>query len=195
MRLFMIRHGETDMNVKKAYYGSLDVPLNKKGEMQADLFADFFSDIELDKIISSPLIRAYDTAKKVALPKNISIEKDSRIKEQDFGKFEGMSYDEIHQSYASELKRWNDDWINEAPLEGESFLGVYNRVVEFCQELRQMDGNILITAHMGTLRHISSILLNMPMESFWCFEFLQGCYSRLDLEDGYTIIRKMNQSL
>ena len=51
---------------------------------------------------------------------------------------------------------------------------------------------MLITAHKGTLGHLLAAMLKLPPEGYWNFEFDQGCYSEVDLEDGYAIIRKLN---
>ena len=80
--------------------------------------------------------------------------------------------------------------------EGESFLDVRRRVEAFLKDIPSGEENksekMLITAHKGTLGHLLAAMLKLPPEGYWNFVFDQGCYSEVDLEDGYAIIRKLN---
>lgn len=84
--------------------------------------------------------------------------------------------------------------------EGESFLDVRRRVELFFGDLKERaatagwESALLLVAHKGTLGHFLAVSLGLPPEGYWNFVFEQGCYSRIDLEDGYAIIRKLNQS-
>lgn len=195
MKLYVVRHGETDYNRSKAYYGALDVELNSEGRLQSEALGDFFRDIPIDHIISSNLKRSIETADMIAKDQSIKRSTDDRLAEQNLGIFEGLTYQELETCYPEEFKHWNDHWDKEAPPKGECFLDVYDRVRSFVKDMRRMNGNLLIVGHMGTLRHLFSILLDMKPTDFWCFTFEQGCYSQLDLEDGYAIVRKINQSI
>ena len=66
MRIYLIRHGETDWNIDRRYQGIEDIPLNNTGVMQAKLCAKALSNMQFDAIYSSPLTRAYDTAALIA---------------------------------------------------------------------------------------------------------------------------------
>ena len=78
----------------------------------------------------------------------------------------------------------------------ESFLDVRRRVEAFLKDIPSGEENksekMLITAHKGTLGHLLAAMLKLPPEGYWNFVFDQGCYSEVDLEDGYAIIRKLN---
>ena len=62
-------------------------------------------------------------------------------------------------------------------------------------EKEDREFSVLLVAHKGTLGHLLAVSLGLPPEGYWNFVFEQGCYSRLDLEDGYAIIRCLNQSV
>ena len=63
MRIYLVRHGETVLNCRKCYYGFTDASLNENGIKQAESLRSFFSAMDFDYIISSPLKRAADTAR------------------------------------------------------------------------------------------------------------------------------------
>ena len=192
MRLYLIRHGQTVMNVNRCYYGWTDAGLSEEGIRQAESMAPFFSNIPFDKVISSPLVRAFETAGLVLADRKEQIVTDERLKEQNFGCFEGMTYQEIQERYPAELAAWNSEFANYVIPGGESFRMVRERVDDFFRDLVKEEGTILIAAHKGTLGHLLSAMLSLPLEGYWNFVFDQGCYSMVDIEDGYAILRRLN---
>lgn len=195
VQLYLVRHGQTDCNVKGVYYGAFDAPLNETGLRHAQNYQKFFCEIPVDYIVTSPLIRASKTAEWIAVNKKVSVILDEDLAEQNFGIFENKTYEEIKEEFPKETALWNENWIYEAPRDGESFFSVYKRAVRACERLCKLDGTVVVVGHMGTLRNICTILLKMPMEASWSFTFSQGCYSLLELSDGVTIIRKINQTI
>ena len=195
MRIYLVRHGETEMNVKGCYYGITDAPLTDKGRKQAALLGSHFQDTAWDRVVVSPLSRAMETALLAAGHMKDSFEMEERLKEQDFGIFEGKTYRELCEDHPEEMRRWNDDFSHYQIPGGESFLQVRERVDEWVHSLPEEPGLMLVVAHKGTLGHILASLLGLPLEGYWNFVFEQGCYSMVDLEDGYAILRKLNQSV
>ena len=93
MRIYLVRHGETELNRKKCYYGHMDTVLTEHGIEQARLLGDCFRDFSFDMVISSPLKRAVHTAEYILGAKKQQIIYDERLCEQDFGIFEGFTYE------------------------------------------------------------------------------------------------------
>ena len=180
------------MNVNRCYYGWTDAGLNDEGIRQAESMAPFFSNISFDKVISSPLVRAFETAELVLADGREQIQTDERLKEQNFGCFEGLTYQEIQERYPGELAAWNSDFSNYVIPGGESFRMVRERLDDFCRDLVREKGTVLLAAHKGSLGHLMSAMLSLPLEGYWNFVFDQGCYSMVDIEDGYAILRKLN---
>ena len=195
----MIRHGETALNVKGCYYGRTDAVLSEKGISQARYLKEILKEISFDYIVASPLVRAYNTAQIVMEEREQEIFGDRRLMEQDFGIFEGMTYKEIQNTYPKELDAWNEEFSTYRIPKGESFADVRSRAEDFLRDIpsgRESKGEkMLIVAHKGTLGHLLAAMLKLPLDGYWNFVFEQGCYSVVDLEDGYAIIRKLNASI
>lgn len=193
MRIYLIRHGETQMNTKGCYYGITDVPLTDKGRQQASLLGEYLRDTVWDRVVVSPLTRARETAGLIAGHMQESFEMDDRLMEQHFGIFEGKTYRELCEEYPEEMRRWNEDFSGYQIPGGESFRQVRDRVEGWVRTLPEGPGQMLVVAHKGTLGHVLAAMLRLPLEGYWHFVFDQGCYSMVDLEDGYAILRKLNQ--
>ena len=95
MNLYVVRHGQTDGNVKRVIDGIKDIPLNNTGKEQAIKARENIKNINFDLVISSPLIRTIDTMKLITEGKFPTI-LDKRIIERDCGELMGRSYEEIN---------------------------------------------------------------------------------------------------
>lgn len=195
MRIYLVRHGETELNQKKCYYGHMDVGLSEKGVKQAKAIGAFFRNHSFDVVVSSPLIRAVKTAEYILGGREQKIVVDERLSEQNFGIFEGFTYEQLLERYPDEFQSWNQDFSGYRIPGGESFSDVRNRIDNYLKELTGRDGTMLLVAHKGTLGHFLASSLGLPLEGYWNFVFEQGSYSCIDYEDGYAIIRKLNQSI
>ena len=199
LRLYLIRHGETALNAKGCYYGRTDAVLSEKGSSQARYLKEILKEVSFDYIVASPLVRAYNTAQIVMEEREQEIFGDRRLMEQDFGIFEGMTYKEIQNTYPKELDAWNEEFSTYRIPKGESFADVRSRAEDFLRDIpsgrESKEEKMLIVAHKGTLGHLLAAMLKLPLDGYWNFVFEQGCYSVVDLEDGYAIIRKLNASI
>ena len=195
MRIYLVRHGETELNQKKCYYGHMDVGLSEKWVKQAKAIGAFFQNRSFDVVVSSPLIRAVKTAEYILGGREQKIVVDERLSEQNFGIFEGFTYEQLLERYPDEFQSWNQDFSGYRIPGGESFSDVRDRIDNYLKELIGRDGTMLLVAHKGTLGHFLASSLGLPLEGYWNFVFEQGSYSCIDYEDGYAIIRKLNQSI
>lgn len=190
MEVYLVRHGETIWNREGRYYGHTDIPLSEDGLLQAKKLGSYLKRISFDRVICSPLCRAVDTAKELS---DLPFQLDNRLKEQNFGLFEGKTYKELRNEFSKELSEWNKDYENYRIPQGESFRMVRERVEEFVKGLWKDDGRVLIVAHKGTFGHMLAAMMNLPLSGYWNFVFEQGTYSRIDLQDGYAILRCINR--
>ena len=156
--LYFIRHVQSEANLNSILASQLDYPLSEVGRKDAIHIATKLPKIaNIDCIISSPLMRAIETASPIAKQFNIPIKTDERIIEQDLGIFSGMSYKELEHrdDYMHDRSnRWN--WV---PKGGESYEMVSVRLASFFKGLDEMDfQSILCVTHAVTMRLIKAQL-------------------------------------
>ncbi|KEI86251.1 alpha-ribazole phosphatase [Clostridium botulinum] len=195
MNIYLIRHGETEHNKRKNFYGKLDVGLNEKGEKQSYKVGELLKDVKFNKIYISDRKRTRETAERILernrfyeKEKNI-IYKDEKINELDFGIFEGKSYEEIGSLYPKEQEKWEKDWKNFAPPKGESAVVFYNRVENFMKHIqKEEDRNYLIVTHGGVIRMIYSYILQNNMDFYWNFASRNGDITLIKYEYGNLFI-------
>ena len=130
MKIYVIRHGQTEWNVLKKMQGSADIPLNEKGLEQAEQAKINVKDISIDKIFCSPLIRAKQTASIVNQDRNLDIVYDDRLRERDYGEFEGTNKSSFN---------YNDFWAYNKNLQynkAENVKDFFARIYDFLDELK-----------------------------------------------------------
>lgn len=193
MKLYMVRHGETDLNQSRVYFGWQDVSINEAGREQAKILKEKLSDITFSSVLASPLQRARQTA--AIIKPDIVPVIDEGLKELNFGQWEGMHYTAIAAKYPQEWQAWADDWLQYQIKYGESFAMFYARVKKSFEQLKVKYENqqILLVTHAGVMKIIMLLALDLPMQHYWNFAFDFGKYSviHLDLQGG-AIVKKIN---
>lgn len=166
IRLYLIRHGETEWNKARRFQGWTDIELSDEGVEQARLLGQRFTKINIDEIYASPLKRAVATALPIAKTKGIDIIKNENFKEINFGEWEGMTASEISAKYGKDF----DDFIV-APEKGEfpgdiSFDRVIDRIKVGLEEVlyEKKDKNIVIVSHGGIIRLMIQYLMEFDGE-------------------------------
>lgn len=170
MNLYFVRHGETEHNKNKCYYGCIDVSINDKGILQAKKGAERLKNINFNKVYVSELKRTAQTANILLEGKRYNLIQDKRINETNFGVFEGKDYDELKKLYPEDWKLWCSDWKNFIPPQGESYVQFYNRVKSFMDDILKLEeDNVLIVTHGGVIRSVYCYLLGENLDFFWNF--------------------------
>ncbi|SHK15471.1 alpha-ribazole phosphatase [Hathewaya proteolytica DSM 3090] len=194
MNLYLIRHGYTEENEKGTYYGAVDPGLNEKGFIQCEKIKIFMENIAFQKVFCSPLKRAKETAYIVT---ESHARKDERIRERDFGIFEGKTYEELKDDrYLNiEYEKWCNNWLEYKIPEGESYMEFCQRVYDFMDEVLLKygdDENILIVTHAGVIKVIYTYIMNKKPELFWKFSSENGDVSMIKYEYGNLFIDYIN---
>ncbi len=148
------------------FAGWEDKPLTARGEQQAQAVAQRLSTEKLTAVYASDLSRARNTAQQIAKQHNLEVRVDARLREVNYGAWEGLGLDEI-------LAQWQDVWdarrrdlAGVAPPNGESYGDLWKRLYPCWNEILASHGaeeRIAIVAHNGTLRVLISRLLGMPL--------------------------------
>jgi len=193
--LVLIRHGETDSNVRGTYLGWVDAPLNNNGIEQARIAKKKLTNEKFDVCFASPLIRAFKTAEIILGGRDMAVLQDVRLKERNFGIWDDLTYSEIAEKYPDEHKKWMMDIDNYEIQDGESFSHSYSRVVDFVDDiLKEHKGEkILIVTHTGCIRNVFAYLTGLGMEGVWRFKVENATINRLQInEEGYAYIKSLN---
>ena len=183
MRIYIVRHGETEANKNGYLQGWTDVPLNENGRFIAELTGRGLKDIRFDHCISSPLIRAKETAEILLRESgnSVSISFDDRIKEMNFGSFEGMSVrDEKLIQFLMEPV------VDYKFPDGESFQEVMKRTQEFLKELIAKDDGktYLVSTHGCALRAMLNFLYE-DKDDYWHGHVPYNCcVNIIDVKNG-----------
>lgn len=155
---YLIRHGETEWNVKHLMQGHTDIPLNKKGELQAKEIAKKLRQIRFDAAFSSDLIRAKKTAEIITLEKKITVKTTKVLRERYFGRLEGKSWTDESGELKTlwhRLANLTDEERRIHNLENvENNDDLMNRFIPFIRELAiaYRGKNVLIVSHGGIIR-------------------------------------------
>jgi alpha-ribazole phosphatase len=188
MNLYFVRHGETQLNKDKVYYGSLNCGLTEKGKEQALKVKELLKGVEFNAVYASERKRTSLTAD-LLLGENEIVKIDKRINEINFGDFEGKGYQEICETYPIESKEWENDWKGFCPPKGESYKTFYKRVESFMEEVIKSDeNNILIVTHGGVIRAAYSYVLGGNLDFYWKFASSNGDVSVIKYEYGNLFI-------
>ena len=195
IRLLLVRHGLTQWNEEKRYLGNTDIPLNKIGKQQAIALAHALREEHFDQIYSSNLQRALETAEVIKANREISLILDPRLRELNFGVFEGLTFSEAKRQYPDILSAWLDNY-DQPPDEGEPFSSLTERVGSFLDDLKMINApqTILIISHGGCLREIIRLLLGLPCERHWSFQFDFASLSEVHVDDNYSTIVRINDT-
>ena len=188
--IFLLRHGETALNADgNRYCGRTDVPLTAKGIQQAEAVRDQLKHISFEEVYSSPLERAYSTAK---IATGRPVKKDSRLIEADFGSWENKTKEEFIAENEKLWTNWmSDPAINRAGGTGETGMEVVRRVDDFFTDLcnSHAAGNFLVVAHNGVNRLYMAYKLGMPLKNYRRLVQLNSAVTlfTLDEQDVFTL--------
>ena len=196
VELILVRHGETDSNLKGTYLGWTDIELNQKGLRQASLVAEQLKKLDIDRIYSSPLKRACKTAEVINEHFDHKIMYSDCLKERNFGVWDNLTYQEIVEGYPKEHSEWMEDWINYNIKGGESAFESSSRVANFTNSIisGKDEGKIIVVTHLGTIRFMLAHLLGMKLEDSWRFRVDNCSITRLEIKDGYAVLTHLNCS-
>ncbi len=165
LRFFLVRHGETAENARMRYLGTRDEPLTENGMRQALHVADALSQIPIAAIISSPMLRAADTAAPIQKACGVELRLDRRLAEGSFGRWEGLSRAEVLElgnPDAELLARWESD-PSCAPPGGESINDVQKRVIRLVEELKEefAGSSVVLVSHVGPIKALLAAALGV----------------------------------
>ncbi|WP_051378041.1 histidine phosphatase family protein [Derxia gummosa] len=168
MRLYMARHGQTDLNAQQRFQGTSDPPLNAEGIAQAEALALRLPP-GLTRIVASPLRRAHQTAAIVAARHGLPVLLMEGFRERAYGVFEGLCREEIEARYPELWARRIARHWDDGPPGGETMRAAVERVRAALDALaaEHAGETVLLVAHGFVARAVHLLLRELPPEAFY----------------------------
>ena len=157
-----VRHGETPPNRAGLLLGRSDAALTEHGRAQAERLAKTLAGLGVERVLTSPLRRARDTAAPIAAACDRTVEVDERLVEIDYGEWEGSPFGDLDPAVVT---RWRREG-SFAPPGGESLEVVAGRVAGFCQEWLD-DRFVVAVSHVSPIKAAVTWTLRVPPELAW----------------------------
>lgn len=129
-RIYIVRHCEAVGNIKRIFQGHTDLDITELGAKQLEALQERFDDIKLDRVFSSPLIRAKKTGLAIIGKKNIPLEINNGLIEINGGVIEGKEYAVVYNQFPDFKEMWTNHPEDFAPENGETMLQAYERIWE-----------------------------------------------------------------
>lgn len=163
IRIYFVRHGETDYNKNELLTGKTDVDINDLGKVQAGVVAEKLKNEKIEIIYCSPLKRARHTAEIINKNHKRQLNIENRLIERDYGEFTGKERKLIDREVS-----WNYFLDATSFPTIESVQSIFSRVHEFLDEIKesQKDKTVLIVAHSGVGRAIDCYFNGIPADGY-----------------------------
>ena len=195
-RIILVRHGETEWNRRRRIQGQSDIELTDLGRRQAARTAARLAALKIAAIYSSDLSRAYETAFTIAQPHGMPVEQVLDLRERAFGDWEGLTAEEIAQSYAEEYRKWVHDRFNAVIPNGESLSQLFERAWKTFRLLTDRhDGEtVVLVGHGALLSVILSEVLGIDWARRQGYFLDNGSISTILIERGRTFVGCLNDT-
>lgn len=197
-RLILVRHGETEWNRAGIIQGQTDVPLGDLGRRQAVMLGRRLATTRFDAIYSSDLRRCQETAALiVGDSESTRIVARAGLREIHFGRWEGLTREQIVRAYPEEREAVQADTVHGKPLGGESRSDLQVRMVAEVQALASRHDEaalLLIVSHGGSIRSLGGWVLGLDPISAARLDVDNCSISVLDLLQARSSVRVWNET-
>ncbi len=195
--LLLVRHGDPRLSAEGKIFlgGRSDVPLAPEGVRRIATLRDHLAEVPVDRMLSSPLRRARETAALLGEGRHIPVEIDPALREIDLGEWDGLPFATVRardpEAFAERGKRLADF----RPPGGESFRDLAARVgPHLTHLLATSQGHLLLVAHAGVFHAMICTLLGLPLERLFLLTQSYGGVHLLDDLRGEWRVKRLNWS-
>jgi alpha-ribazole phosphatase len=195
-RLILLRHGEPDETVHGRCYGRLDPGLSRLGEEQMKRAWRLLKGESLAAIYCSPRRRAVDSAR-LRSTGSPAMTVDDRLREIDFGAFEGLTYEEIATRYPQRYDEWMTQPTRVRFPDGESFAALRARVREAVEQIRRNHAGetVAIVSHGGVNRVALAGALDLHPDHVFRLAQAYSCVNVIDYVGGDAVVLVVNMTV
>ena len=192
-RIVLVRHGEPEDSIRGRCYGRLDVGLSTRGREQVRRTQYLLSELPVTAVYSSPRRRALESAGLLAAdPAGVTV--DDRLREIDFGTFEGLTYEEIARRFPEKYKEWMQRPTEVAFPGGETIAGMAARVHDAVDDLRRTHAGqvIVVVSHSGVNRIVLAAALGLDARRIFRLDQVYACVNVVDYLAQEPVVRLVN---
>lgn len=185
MKLYFIRHGQTDWNLQKKIQGSYDSELNMTGIAQAEELSKKISELNYQfcKIYSSKQKRAVKTAQIISEITKVDYIEIEGLEEVKLGEWEGLTWDEVKEMFPYEYNEWYKNRRFTKPPKGESYQDMLARVLKVIYKIiNEEHGNVAIVTHSAVIMCLQCYLTDTPFEDLIKFNIGNSSIVEIDSE-------------
>jgi broad specificity phosphatase PhoE len=185
-RLYLVRHGATQLTAEDRFSGAVGVDLSDEGRRQSARLGERLARERITAAYASPLSRTLETARIVVGPGGIPIHERDGLREISHGRWEGLTRRDVEARFAHEYASWEEDPFSFAPEGGESGVAVLARALPVVREIvtAHRGERVLVVSHKGTIRLLLSILLGFDARGYRDrLDQAPACLNVLDFRD------------
>ena len=189
-RVFLARHGATQLTAEGRFSGSVGVELSDEGRWQAAQLGERLRREGLDAAYASPMSRATETARLCGEVCGLVPETREGLREISHGHWEGLTRAEVEARFADEYAAWEEDPFTYAPAGGESGVAVLARALPALREIvtTHTGGRVLVVSHKATIRLLLSSLLGIDARGYRDrLDQAPACLNVLDFRDPVRV--------
>ncbi len=167
-RLYLVRHGATQLTAEDRFSGATGVELSDEGRLQAERLGERLRLEDISAVYCSPLSRTVETAHIIGVRCQREPTQVDALREIDHGRWEGLTRREVEERYAAEYATWEEDPFTFAPEGGESGVAVLARALPAIRDIvtRHPGERVLVVSHKATIRLILSSLLGFDARGY-----------------------------
>ncbi|WP_018963570.1 histidine phosphatase family protein [Coprothermobacter platensis] len=190
MRIYLLRHPETDWNGEWRFQGRTDIPISEKGMKSLEQALPVLCSLPVETLYTSPLKRAKIVAEKISEKMNIPFKEDARIIEAHCGEWEGRRVPDLMKEEPDLLgKWWKNPYLTPMPG-GETYQQVEQRTSAFLEEVIEQGKNALVVSHGIAITTMLRYILDLPQEKTGILRIENLGLAKIEIDDlgkGFVI--------
>jgi broad specificity phosphatase PhoE len=189
-RMYLIRHGTTNLSAEDRFSGGTDVDLADEGRWQAGCLAKRLADDRITAFYCSPMLRTMETATIIGKPYQLTPIPRDGLREIHHGRWETMQRREVEEKFPEEYAAWQEDPFTFAPSGGESGVMVMARALPVIREIvvNHTGETVAVVSHKATIRLIISSLLGFDARGYRDrLDQSPACLNILDFKDSVRV--------
>ncbi|PYN89838.1 MAG: hypothetical protein DMD87_03875 [Candidatus Rokuibacteriota bacterium] len=194
LRLFVVRHGETEWVRERRFAGSRDIPLTEAGREQCAAAARALAGTPVAAVYASPLERARASAEVIAKPHGLPVSIVPAFSEMSFGAWEGLTREEVQARHPEAWAQWRAAPHLLAPVGGETLAQVAERVGAGLAVLQEAysEQTIVLVSHGVVARVIVLGALGLGLDRLWTLDAAPAGITEIEYEPGWATVHRMN---